>query len=146
MNNNTTIRTRYLLRANPSYDTDSGNDTTDKIFLLSLTEIEQYYGIGRDEWPQANDSLVCRLTDYGREQLTSHYAEYFECSREEAKEIYQNATADYGQNTCWWWLRSPGNAGNRSVRVNDSGNVNDDGERVELSFGAARPALWVRAE
>lgn len=73
--------------ANPNYDTDPGNDTKDKVFLLSIQEVNKYFD---------NDSKrVCEPTDYAV-----------------AKGVYV-----YDSSNCWWWLRSPGNNRNRAAGV-----------------------------
>ena len=41
---------------NPEYNTNPGNDTTDKIFLLSITEAEKYFS--------SNSKRVCKPTAY----------------------------------------------------------------------------------
>ena len=64
---------------NPEYDTDPGNDTTDKIFLLSIPEAEIYFS--------SDDERKCQPTDYAKEQGE-----------------YVNLSTDYQ----WWWLRSRG--------------------------------------
>jgi hypothetical protein len=35
--------TKVVNADNPSYDTNGGNDTTDKIFLLSIDEVKKYF-------------------------------------------------------------------------------------------------------
>ena len=140
----TITETTLVNNDNPRWDTDGGNDTTDKIFLLSLDEIEQYYGIGSDEWDQVHENFVCRLTDYGREQFIGYYADYFD-SREEAEEDYQSAEAKYGQSTCWWWLRSPG-GNSRSAAIAGNGHVTIRGSTVDNFFGAVRPVLWINLD
>ncbi|MBR5347590.1 MAG: serine/threonine protein kinase, partial [Deltaproteobacteria bacterium] len=63
---------------NPSYNTSPGNNTTDKVFLLSITEVNRYFS--------SDSARQCRGTAY--------------CY---ARGAYK---ADNGN--CWWWLRSPG--------------------------------------
>ena len=59
--------------ANPYYDTDPGNDTVDKVFLLSVKEAEQYFA--------SDDSRICeydgeacwwwlRSTGYGQQRAS----------------------------------------------------------------------------
>ncbi len=40
--------TKVLADKNPSYYTDPGNDTTDKIFLLSINEVKQYFSTDKE--------------------------------------------------------------------------------------------------
>lgn len=51
------ILTTYVkAEKNPEYDTNPGNDTEDKIFLLSVPEVEWYF--------KSNDARQCKLTSY----------------------------------------------------------------------------------
>lgn len=43
--------------------------------------------------------------------------------------------------SCWWWLRSPGNNSNNAANVNNNGNVNANGNNVNNNNNAVRPAL-----
>ena len=43
---------------NPDYDTPAGNDTTDKVFLLSVNEVNRYF----------SDTKTCEGTPYCKEQ------------------------------------------------------------------------------
>ena len=45
---------------NPNYSTSAGNDTQDKIFLLSITEAEKYFS--------SNSDRVCKPTAYAKAQ------------------------------------------------------------------------------
>ena len=128
---------------NRTYVTEGGNDTTDKIFLLSRDEVEQYYEIVRDAFHLANDSLVCKLTDYGKERIISNYMEHYDGTREEAEEWYHGTEESWGENACWWWLRSPGNNSDYAAYVYFAGNDNYYGYYVADSIGAVRPAFWI---
>ena len=83
---------------NPVYETDGGNDTKDKVFLLSIDEI-------RDEqlgFPEDPDFDIVRGT------INTEYAS----SKEE----------ELGEETFnWWWLRSPGQAQDVASCVRDDG-------------------------
>ena len=64
---------------NPEYGTDGGNDTTDKVFLLSIDETSKYL----------SDKIVrkAEATDYAKD-----------------KGIF--VSEENGKS--WWWMRSPG--------------------------------------
>ena len=98
---------------NPRYGTDPGNSTSDKIFLLSISEAEQYLD-----------------SDKARQAQASEYAKK------------QGADTFYSVNT-WWWLRSPGYDQNFAAYVFYDGSVGYYGSGVDLSSGAVRPALWI---
>ncbi len=42
---------------------------------------------------------------------------------------------------CFWWLRSPGNNSNNAAMVWPDGSVNDNGNNVDNTNVAVRPAL-----
>ena len=99
------LTTRVKASRNLAYSTDPGNDTEDKLFLLSCTEVDMYL-----------KGFFRQCEDYA------------------------------GQNTCAWWLRTPGDHSNYAAYVDTDGNINYGGELVyrEGSEGLAiRPALWV---
>ncbi len=98
---------------NPDYGTEGGNDTTDKIFLLSIDEANSYF---------ASDSVrVCKPTAYAK---------------------VQGAYTD-GEGGCWWWLRSPGINSRSAANVNFVGDVYAVGYNIYYDYCAVRPAFWI---
>ena len=104
---------------NPSYSTSPGNNTTDKVFLLSITEVNKYFS--------SNDARKCAPTDYAIAQGAW------------TSDSYKTG----GRATCWWWLRSPGLSSSNAASVNYDGSVNDYGSGVNFDRDAVRPALWI---
>ena len=107
---------------NPSYSTSTGKNTTDKIFLLSINEVNKYFS-----------------SDYSKRCATTDYAI--------AQGAYSNSsfTID-GRATGWWWLRSPGNSESYAAIVNNDGSVSNYGIRVDNGVRAVRPALWINLD
>ena len=112
---------------NPWSDTTGGNDTKDKVFLLSLDEVLQYYG----------DSEV--VQDW-------HGYETFVNDQFNEKRIA--LTLD--NQSSWWWLRSPGaywyqcdtnHIVASSIMMN--GGLGIQGEYVSNQYGGVRPAMWL---
>ena len=100
--------------------TSPGNNTTDKVFLLSITEANKYF--------KSDEARKCAPTDYAIAQGAW------------TNDSYKTG----GRATCWWWLRSPGVYGSDfAARVLRSGNVYFDGIDVNYGGGAVRPALWI---
>lgn len=106
--------TRVTADANPKYDTNAGSDTNDKVFLLSINEVNDYY--------TTDESMICKPTEYAK-----------------ANGAYVNDSAG----GCWWWLRSPGYRSDYAARVYSGGAVDRSGINVTYSHGCVRPALWV---
>ena len=99
---------------NPSYSTSPGNKTTDKVFLLSITEANKYFSSDR--------ARQCQGTAY----------------------CYAQQVVDKASNgNCFWWLRSPGIDSSIATGVRFDGSVNFDGGLVSYPDGAVRPALWI---
>lgn len=108
---------------NPGYDTNPGNNTTDKIFLLSINEVEKYFS--------SNDEVDCEPTDYAISQ---------------GVRVWQSMDPADSKITCWWWLRSPGYDSNRAACVSSGGLVNARGNGVDGDDDAVRPALWINLD
>lgn len=104
---------------NPDYNTDGGNDTTDKIFLLSIDEANN-----NSYFPNGNGSRIATNTAYvaGGGKTGS-------------KNMESVGVADF------WWLRSLGYNGNYAASVRSPGNVFNNGNYVYHDSIAVRPAF-----
>ncbi len=104
---------------NPQYRTSAGNNTTDKVFLLSITAVNKYFS--------SNKARQCAATDYAK-----------------ARGAYTNARYSVGgKAACWWWLRSPGISSINAAFVDTDGSVIVNGFLVNYDDHAVRPALWI---
>lgn len=104
---------------NPKYSTYPGKATTDKIFLLSINEVNKYFS--------SNQAKKCAPTNYAKENGASTNDTYI---------------ID-GMATCWWWLRSPGRSKNAAACVKTDGSIRYYGYHVDSSDIGIRPAMWV---
>ena len=109
------------------WSTSGGNNTEDKIFLLSYAEANKYLGV---TWVDS-DNTKSRVAP-------TAYAEAAGASTSNS-----NKTAD-GKASGWWWLRSPGNTQDCAAGVSTAGSL--DRYYVDNAFGCVRPALWVNLE
>ncbi len=114
---------------NISYGTEGGNNTSDKIFLLSENEVYN-----------TNTAL-----SYGFAKSRSTYDEARRCKSStyaKAMGAYSSTDSSYAGN-CWWWLRSPGNSSDNAAHVDYHGYVysNSYDGSVNYTGLAARPAL-----
>ena len=112
---------------NISYGTAGGNDTSDKVFLLSENEVYNSstalsYGLvkGRDA---DDESRRCKSSTFAK-----------------AMGVWSNTNSPYAGN-CWWWLRSPGLYTDDAAYVSYSGLVHSNGVSVDYDMDAVRPAL-----
>ena len=105
-------------QANPQYkySTDPGNDTTDKVFLLSINEVEEYFS--------SNEERMCVPTAYAIENGA------------------YTSTHEKG-GSAWWWLRSPGDSQANATGVFVDGSVDYDIDNLFSGLVAVRPALWI---
>lgn len=108
---------------NPEYNTNPGNATTDKVFLLSINEVEKYFN--------SDEARKCAPTAYAKAQGAY------------TSDIYKTAS---GAATCWWWLRSPGDIQYNPASVNHDGSVYYLGYFVSYAHDAVRPALWINLD
>lgn len=93
-----------------------GKNTTDRVFLLSHDEINEYFPNG--------------------------FNIYTEPTAEAEKEIFKDKGND-GREFWYWWTRSPGLGQEMATIVNGTTfGVGDDGLPVEYKCGV-RPAIWV---
>jgi hypothetical protein len=130
------LHTTVLNSNNPWYDTNGGNDTTDKVFLLSIDEVLKYFGNSQ-------------LTPYEENNP------YYFSDNNNNKRI-----ARYDGEMWEWWLRSPGCYENRAATV-ESGSVRIEGMDVERGMieegvhagntviynnGGVRPAMWISTQ
>lgn len=102
---------------NPDYSTPSGNDTTDKVFLLSVSEVNKYLSNDRDK--------RCVPTDFAKSN---------------------GAWKGAGYGTSYWWLRTPGNDLHNVSFLDTSGQVKSDGCSVDSANISVRPAIWINLD
>lgn len=119
---NSIISSTVTADKNPSYSTSPGNNTTDKVFLLSITEVNKYF--------RSDGARKCAPTNYA-----------------EAQGAYTSSSySTDGKVFCWWWLRSPGNDQTGAAFVYYDGAVYENGISVDRNITAVRPAMWITLE
>ena len=119
--------------------TNGGNSTRDKIFLLSLEEVDKYFGNSGD---YANS--IRKSWNKEKMKFQQDSEGYYISNEHDQSRIAECTNGE----ACWWWLRSPGKYTKHSMTaalVNASGLVSVDGNNVNQNAGGIRPALWVKA-
>ena len=118
---------------NQWYGSRGGEDTEDRIFLLSLEEVScKYFG----------DSSS-KLYNPGKNQRY-----WFERKdKNNSKRISVNNKEEWYY---WWWLRSPGRVNKKTVYMFPNGNIGIQGNNIFKGNiaegecrGGIRPALWL---
>ncbi|MBR4287544.1 MAG: hypothetical protein IKT55_07560, partial [Clostridia bacterium] len=99
--------------ANPKYSTNPGNDTEDKVFLLSINEANEYFS--------SSDERICQPTAFA----------------------VANGAWESDSGNCWWRLRSPGYGQHHATGVYNTGNIDEYGRSVTNACDAVRPAMWI---
>ena len=116
--------TTVVNKDNPYYGTEGGENTIDKVYLLSIAEVcNTAYGFN-GEFDTNSETREAKNTAYAKE-----------CG------AWTSTSTEYEGNG-WWWLRSPGT--DRSINasyVDDSGYGDYDGYSVDTVIDAVRPAL-----
>ncbi len=114
---------------NPEYNTPAGNDTKDKVFLLSMLDmIESDYGFS-EKYGTHDQNRRCVPTAYAIARNIGYSSSF--------------KTKD-GEATCGWWLRSPGDIASLAALVGIFGDVLAGGFDVSDDFlGGVRPALYI---
>jgi len=121
------LKTSVANNDNPWYDTTGGNDTEDKVFVLSLEEVLHYTG------------SIDELKNVRK-------ATYFISDQHNAQRVAETPDGD----AAWWWLRTTGayeylchvNFSHATV-VLANGSVSVFGDMVGNEFGGVRPAMWI---
>jgi hypothetical protein len=119
---------------NQWYGTKGGEDTIDKIFLLSLDEVCTYFGNSL--------SHLC----HKREKQKYWF------SRKDENNSKRLARVLGKETHWWWWLRSPGRNNVKAAYVHGTdGNIGIQGNNILKGniadgkcTGGVRPALWLK--
>lgn len=110
------LTTKVKNEKNPYWATGGSKATEDKLFCLSITEAEEYFGREGD--------AMCWPSDYA---------------------LSQGAYTDANGAACWW-LRDSGydvNQGESAADVNTEGFIFDSGAYVDHTTYCVRPAMWI---
>lgn len=106
------------------WSTSSGNNTQDKVFLLSYAEANKYFGVTYDNSSNTKSRVAPTAYAIAQGAWTSS----------------SNKTTD-STYAGWWWLRSPGTYQDYAAIVYFVGSL--DFNYVDSDSGSVRPALWV---
>lgn len=104
---------------NENSGTYGGEATTDRIFLLSESEVAQYF-------KENNISMIAQATKHAQNNGV----------------WVDSAT----KGNCDWWLRTPGNTPEKAMLAQKSGSMAINGSEVQLRINGVRPAMWLMLE
>ena len=107
------------------WSTSGGNNTQDKIFLLSYAEANKYFKVTLED--SNNTKSRVAPTAYAIVQG--------------AHTSSSDKTAD-GSASVWWWLRSPGSSASSAAGVSSNGALGYD-DLFYVGGEVVRPAFWL---
>ena len=105
------------------WNTKGGNNTRDRIFLLSYAEVHQYLGL-----------------EYGDKKKKTR-AEPTVYARNHGAYVNRSYKTEDGADAASWWLRSPGSAQRKAADVLYYGSLRD--YTVNFNKAIVRPVLWI---
>ncbi len=105
------LSVRVMAGVNPAFPTNPGNDTQDRVYLLSIEEAERFFGSDRDR--------ACDATAYAKAR----------------------GAATNRADTCRWWLRSPGSLSDRAAFILRLGSIFRRGGSVLNDDLGVRPVV-----
>ena len=110
------------------WETNGGNNTQDKVFLLSYKEAYVYFDVTEDS--HCNEKSPVAPTAYAIAQ---------------GADVDSYCKTEDGTAARWWWLRSPGYYQFSAAYVESDGSL-DSLYCIDNASGSVRPALWVNIE
>ncbi len=114
---------------------DKTPNTTDKVFLLSLEDIESDYFSGTSGWEE-DPSRVAYATEYVKNRVNE--------IKESGESLIDRATDQLDiDGSLYWWLRTGGAQDDTTLGVLPTGELEDYGSRME--YAGVRPAVWAYA-
>ena len=117
---------------NPLHRTSSGDDTVDKVYLPSLEDVMEHYGIE-----------ACVETGYpGLYAQATPYAINHSISTER-NGIWLEIL---GSNNCWWWLRSSGGNDQNATEVGSGGYLSFNGADATDHQRGLRPIIHINVK
>ena len=119
--------------------TFGGNNTQDKIFLLSYAEANKYFKLAWEHQLE-REELMFQVEWVEHNNTQSRVAPTaYACAQGSFTSEFYN-TED-GLASGWWWLRSPGRYQFYAARVDDNGSLYDYDTKYDGIL--VRPAFWL---
>jgi len=136
---------KNITRNNSWFSTYSGNDTYDKIVLLTIGDVVKYFG-------DSGDLKAHKAWFVDGDQSTFENGEMVSIAYIESEEGYlvhdqydsgRVARDAYG-GAWWWWTRTPGLNTYSVAIIGSDGTIRMNGHMANAVNGGVRPAMWVK--
>ena len=123
---------------NPYTGTPGGSSTTDKVFILSYTELKKYFGADSmtSQGYTINEKRACKATAYAK----AHNIMTWSFANDKFYDAVMRQFAD----CCWYWVRTPGPEARRVMYCNNIGEVGYPSFYTYNMDCAVRPAMWIK--
>ncbi len=134
--------TEVINNSNPFYGTDGGNNTKDKIFCLSMEELDKYFGCYKGPYQKYwSQKALCYCT-YHANQNGAYYMRIEEYWYNEYLKDKGFTSEVINDLFVTWWLRTPGESNYTAETMHALGATNIS--EVNISNGnSVRPAMWI---
>jgi hypothetical protein len=113
---------------NVQYRVSGGNNTVDKIFCLSIQEVQRYFSLSNAT--SDNMKLATKGTEYAK-VVDENYS------------LWVNNRPEWYKGNSSFWLRSPGKNHYTAADVYSYGHIDMDGHVTDNHYFGVRPAMWV---
>lgn len=123
---------------NPDFDVDPGEDTEDKLFLLSIPEAERYFHPVSVPAPHGGSI----------QEAERYFHTYSTLWCKPTAFAAPKSNVDFTQNEAvGWWLRTPGLSSASAAMADRLGKIDTWGKLVNCEGGkktpGVRPAMWI---
>ena len=131
------LQTTVVNEDNPFTGVKGGNTTKDKVFLLSIGEVQKYFGASKlsTQGYTINEKAPCKATAYAKANNAMTY--------DLSSIAYASDLKQFSGN-CWYWLRSPGGNARRAAYVNNLGEAGYASFYIYNTDCSVRPAMWIK--
>ena len=108
------LETELTTNNNSTYGTNSGSNTVNKVYILSMNEASKYF--------TADSKRVSKSTQYAQSN---------------------GIWAEADKETSWWWLRTSGGNSKYASCVNHEGKIVESGSSVNTTDNGVRPVICI---
>lgn len=145
------LSTKLINKDNEDYDTIAGEDTTDKIFFLSIAEAKKYFKSDKNESYRDQLGLYAATkgSEFAKKGVKTKYNKrqnnldfLGKGNRESNKYIEEGK--DWAAGFSDYWLRTPGGAQKVAACIKSDAYLDTGGVRAYAQFVGIRPAMWIK--